>query len=86
MNADAYKGFAERYDLSFGQFGEHEPQIVEFFRRLFAQNNVHTVLDCACGTGRYLLLFHSLECKVWGSDFSEAMLAQARQKHGSSWG
>ena len=34
MNADAYKGFAERYDLSFGQFGEHEPQIVEFFRRL----------------------------------------------------
>jgi SAM-dependent methyltransferase len=78
MIPDSYAGFAERYDLSFGPFGEHEPQVVEFFRRLFAQNKVHTMLDCACGTGRHLPLFHSLGCEVFGSDISEAMLAQAR--------
>jgi SAM-dependent methyltransferase len=75
---DPYENFAERYDMSFGSFGEHEPQVGEFFRRLFAQNNVHTVLDCACGTGRHLPLFHSLGCEVFGSDVSESMLAQAR--------
>jgi hypothetical protein len=32
MNAGAYKDFAESYDLSFEQLGEHEPQVVEFFR------------------------------------------------------
>jgi ubiquinone/menaquinone biosynthesis C-methylase UbiE len=37
------------------------------------------VLDCACGTGRDLLLFHSLGLEVYGSDISEAMLAQAQK-------
>ncbi|HET9590253.1 MAG TPA: class I SAM-dependent methyltransferase [Anaerolineales bacterium] len=77
---DPYEGLAERYNLSFGLFGEHDPQVVEFFRRLFAQNIVHTVLDCACGTGRHLPLFHSLGCEVTGSDVSESMLARARNK------
>jgi ubiquinone/menaquinone biosynthesis C-methylase UbiE len=79
MINDAYEGFAERYDLSFGPFGEHDPQMVEFFRKLFARMNVQTVLDCACGTGRHLPLFHSLGCEVGGSDISESMLAQARK-------
>jgi CubicO group peptidase (beta-lactamase class C family) len=30
MNADAYKASAERYDRSFGQLGEHEPQVNEW--------------------------------------------------------
>jgi len=75
---DPYEGFAERYDLSFDLFGEIDPQVTEFFHQLFEQNGVQTVLDCACGTGRHLPLFHSLGCKVLGSDVSEAMLAQAR--------
>src|SRR3990170_6501240 len=78
MTGDPYAGLAERYDL-FGRFGEHDPQVVELFRRLFDQHNVHSVLDCACGTGRDLHLFHSLECEVVGSDISESMLAQARK-------
>lgn len=40
MNADAYQDFAERYDLSFGPFGEHDPQVIEFFRQLFVENDV----------------------------------------------
>ncbi|OGO62239.1 MAG: hypothetical protein A2030_11575 [Chloroflexi bacterium RBG_19FT_COMBO_50_10] len=79
MNADTYKDFAERYDLSFGQFGEHDPQGVEFYRQLFAETDIHSVLDCACGTGRHLELFHSLGCEVTGSDISEAMMAQAEK-------
>jgi glycine/sarcosine N-methyltransferase len=83
---DLYEGFAERYDLAFGRFGEHDPSVVEFFRRLFVENDVHTVMDCACGTGRHLFLFHSLGCKAFGSDVSESMLAQAQKnlaEHGA---
>ena len=36
-------------------------------------------MDCACGTGPHLPLFHSLGCEVIGSDASDAMLAQARR-------
>jgi ubiquinone/menaquinone biosynthesis C-methylase UbiE len=79
MNADPYKDFAERYDLSFGQFGDDDPQTVEFFRTLFKDSKVHSVLDCACGTGRHLPLFHSLGCVVFGSDISQAMLARGRK-------
>jgi len=77
--ADLYADFAERYDLFHGRFGEHDPAMVEFFRQLFAANQVHSVLDCACGTGHDLELSHSLECEVTGPDISESMLAQARK-------
>ena len=77
MSHDPYEGFAERYDLFYGEFGEHDPAVVGFFRRLFEHHRVHSVLDCACGTGRDLVLFHSLGCQVVGSDISASMLAQA---------
>ncbi|MFC2037550.1 class I SAM-dependent methyltransferase [Chloroflexota bacterium] len=76
---DPYESFAERYDLFHGQFGAHDPEVVAFFRKLFAQNGVRSVLDCACGTGQHLPLFHALGCEVIGSDVSAAMLAQARK-------
>lgn len=79
MPQDAYEGFAERYDLFYGPFGEFDPTTVAFYRRLFTDHDVHSVLDCACGTGRHLPLFHSLGCKTVGSDISAAMLAQARR-------
>ena len=79
MTDDLYAGFAERYDLFFGHFGEHDATQVEFYRRLLAENRVQRVLDCACGTGQDLHLLHSLGREVTGSDVSEAMLAQARK-------
>jgi glycine/sarcosine N-methyltransferase len=79
MNQDLYGGIAERYDLFHGEFGQHNPKEVEFYRQLFAQQGVQTVLDCACGTGRHLHLFHSLGQEVVGSDISASMLAQARK-------
>lgn len=79
MMPDLYAGFSGRYDLFHGEFGQHAPDVAEFFRQLFTTNHVHTVLDCACGTGHDLVLFHSLGCEVTGSDNSESMLAQARK-------
>jgi glycine/sarcosine N-methyltransferase len=79
MTHDLYEDFADRYDLFFSRFGEHDPVVVEFFRKLFAENRIRSVLDCACGTGHDLVLFHSLGCEVFGSDLSESMLAQAHK-------
>lgn len=79
MKSDLYEGFAERYDLGSGGLDENDPIMVEFFHKVFSENRVQTVLDCACGTGRHLLLFKKLGFRVLGSDVSEAMLTQARR-------
>ena len=76
---DMYAGIAARYDLFHGKFGEHAHAVTAFFRHLFREHNVQRVLDCACGTGQHLPLFHSFNCEVVGSDISEAMLGQARR-------
>lgn len=78
MLPDLYEGFAERYDRFCGSFGEHDSDTVAFYRRLFQERTVHRVLDCACGTGNDLHLFHSLGREVVGSDISASMLAQAK--------
>ena len=79
MTQELYAGIAARYDRFHGAFGQHDPSVAEFFRQLVAAHQVETVLDCACGTGHHLPLFHSLGCEVVGSDISEAMLAQAER-------
>jgi ubiquinone/menaquinone biosynthesis C-methylase UbiE len=77
MSIDPYKNFADRYDLFFTRFGEHDRDETEFYRNLFTDHKVHKVLDCACGTGHDLVLFNALGCEVNGSDVSEAMLTRA---------
>ncbi len=74
---DNYTRFAERYDLFFESFNEREASVEAFFSRLFAENKVKSVLDCACGTGRDLCMLKQIGCDVYGSDISDAMLAQA---------
>lgn len=76
---DPYANFAERYDLFFGAFDEHDPRKVEFFRQLFERHGVKRILDCACGTGRDLHLFSKLGVEAFGSDVSPSMLAQAER-------
>jgi glycine/sarcosine N-methyltransferase len=78
MNEDIYKDFANRYDLFFNEFGKHDPVIVDFYRNVFTKRDVKSLLDCACGTGHDLVLFHSLDVEVTGSDSSESMLDQAK--------
>jgi SAM-dependent methyltransferase len=76
---DTYKDFAERYDLFYDTFAERDPDVVNFFRSLLERNGVRSVLDCACGTGRDLPMFHGLGIEVFGSDISPAMLAKAEK-------
>ncbi len=73
---DPYKGFADRYDW----INSQDPGRKEFFRQLFEMHRVTDVLDCACGTGSDLIMFHSLGYNVVGSDVSDAMLRQAQKK------
>jgi len=74
MAEDTYANLAERYDW----MKETNPAREQFFRRLFRKHAVRKILDCACGTGHELILFHSMGCEVFGSDLSESMLTQAR--------
>ena len=84
MTDDPYAGFAHRYDLFHGEFGRHDPEQASFFRQLFARHGTRAILDCACGTGQHLHLFHTLGCQVTGSDISPSMLAQARKNLAAS--
>jgi glycine/sarcosine N-methyltransferase len=79
MTKDLYRDFAERYDLFHGEFGEHKQNYRVFFQKVFIENKVHSVLDCACGTGHDLHLFYSLGCEVVGSDISPSMITRARK-------
>jgi glycine/sarcosine N-methyltransferase len=79
MKMDRYAGFAGRYDLFFAEAEGPDLVRVEFFRRLFQQHKTRRLLDCACGTGRDLLMFSQLGLEICGSDISAAMLRQARR-------
>lgn len=74
--SDPYEDFADRYDW----MNLQDPARKEFFRQLFEKHSVSDVLDCACGTGTDLIMFHSLGQKVVGSDLSNAMLRQAQKR------
>lgn len=75
MTNDPYEGFADRYDW----MTRKDPEREDFFRQLFLNHRVSDVLDCACGTGMDLMMFHSFGCHVVGSDLSDAMLTRARK-------
>jgi glycine/sarcosine N-methyltransferase len=78
-NKDTYEGFADRYDLFFDRVGERDIKVVELFRRIFKENGVKSILDCACGTGNDVLFFYSLGLDVCGSDISKSMLTIANE-------
>jgi len=48
-----------------------------FFRKLFAENDVNTLLDAGCATGMHTIEFARWGLKVYGGDFSAEMLEQA---------
>jgi len=76
MKTDPYKDFAKRYDLKITRDRDREI----FFDKILKKYGVRDVLDCACGTGNDLVMFHSLGYHIIGSDLSKAMLSKAKQK------
>lgn len=55
-----------------------------FYRRLFEQYKVQSVLDVACGTGHHAHMFYSWGLRVEGSDVSPAMIDYCRGRYGES--
>jgi SAM-dependent methyltransferase len=53
-----------------------------FFRRLFAEGKVGSVVDVACGVGRHADLFRSWQMCVEGADISPTMIDRARASFG----
>jgi len=72
---DRYAEIAEHY----GRMLHEDPDRVAFFKRTFDRYQAKNILDCACGTGNDLLLFHSMGYNVTGSDLSDTMLTVAQQ-------
>ncbi len=75
---DFYDKFAYEYD-EFGSIGSYLGDEAAFFDQLFKEQDVKTVLDCACGTGQHLFMLAQLGYQVQGSDFSRSMLEVATQ-------
>ena len=74
---DIYEKFAYDYD-EFGDIKDYLGPEKEFFEIVFKENNVKTVLDCACGTGHHLYMMDNLGLEVSGSDYSNSMLEVAK--------
>jgi ubiquinone/menaquinone biosynthesis C-methylase UbiE len=52
----------------------------EFFKKLFEQYNIKSVLDVGCGTGRHAELFSSMVGKVYAIDPSKEMIEYAKSR------
>jgi ubiquinone/menaquinone biosynthesis C-methylase UbiE len=76
MENDKYSNIADTYDYMLLKNIEREM----FFTKIFQNNNVKSILDCACGTGKDLVLFNSLGLDVTGSDISDSMLNIAQKR------
>jgi ubiquinone/menaquinone biosynthesis C-methylase UbiE len=74
--ADGYQRWAETYDRPLRLFWIEEPPM----RRRLDALPAGTVLDAACGTGRYAALLAERGHAVVGVDQSPAMLERARAK------
>ena len=75
---DYYKGFAPQYDEAINwkrRFRKDLP----FFRQFFTDNDVKSLLDCACGTGQHVIQFRNMGIDAKGSDASLSMVREARR-------
>ncbi|MGI6084316.1 MAG: class I SAM-dependent methyltransferase [Acetivibrionales bacterium] len=75
---DEYANWAQSYD-KFGEITDINDNEKAFFSRVLEKYKVKNALDCACGTGPHLYLLSQLGVKVFGSDYSEAMLKVANE-------
>ena len=57
MTADPYERFARRWRNAHDV--PQDETRTAFFRRLFNENGVPSVLDCACGSGQDLLMLEA---------------------------
>ena len=82
--ASDFDGWAETYDRSVSEtdaypFTGYADALETVVARAEARPGMK-VLDLGTGTGNLAVRFAELGCEVWGTDFSEPMLARARTK------
>ena len=73
---DFYEGFAPRFDRMI-DWKRRRHKEEPFFRNILPEN-VHSILDCHCGTGFHCALLAGMGYEVEGIDASPHMLAVAR--------
>jgi len=71
-----YDTFASKYDVMLSD--ERYQRVIPFFKKIFDENKVKTILDCACGTGKHAILFSQLGYDVEGCDLSSEMVQRAK--------
>jgi glycine/sarcosine N-methyltransferase len=74
---DSFAGIAADYDDMFPRDLAEDSRMLT---PLFERYGVKSVLDCACGTGPHVAMLSRQGYDVTGSDASEAMLEQARER------
>ncbi len=72
-----YEDFIEKYDklITWRNRAKREK---DFYKQLFVDNHVRSILDCACGTGQHVIMFNKMKYLAKGSDLSASMIKKAR--------
>lgn len=70
--------FSENYDADWGNVETTHNENVLYLMRLL--ENGASILDAACGTGKYFSLIGSMGYRIFGIDQSLKMLQQAKKK------
>jgi SAM-dependent methyltransferase len=73
-----YDALGQDYDLMVS-WEERLAREDAFFRRVFDENDVRSVLDAACGTGMHAIAFARTGRQCTGADLSPVMVERARQ-------
>lgn len=72
-----YEEFIEKYDKLISWKNRYNRES-KFYQKLFSENRVKTIFDCACGTGQHVIMFNKMGYSATGSDLSTAMVKKAR--------
>jgi SAM-dependent methyltransferase len=77
---DQYRGLARDYDWLVPDGRVEAEAVLDRHGHRLAQLAGPAVLDCACGVGADAVALARRGYRVWGSDGSEAMVAEARER------
>jgi ubiquinone/menaquinone biosynthesis C-methylase UbiE len=72
-----YDAFEAKYDAMLSS--ERYQRAIPFFKKIFDDNKVKSILDCACGTGKHAIAFSQLGFHVEGCDISSEMVKHAKK-------
>jgi SAM-dependent methyltransferase len=83
MPADIFDDHSWRYEAMV-DWPKRLANEAPFYRKLFADAGIRTVLDAACGTGHHAEMFHSWGLSVEAADISKGMIERCRARLGTS--